>query len=45
LLDVLLVIRCCVNLPLLHRLWAGMAKVKEAGKEMNAKHGVQHGCL
>jgi hypothetical protein len=29
---------CCVNLPLLHRLGAGMAKVKIAGK----KDGVGH---
>jgi hypothetical protein len=31
--------RCCyVNLPLLHRLGAGMAKVKVAGKENDAVH-------
>jgi hypothetical protein len=31
--------RCCyVNLPLLHRLGAGMAKIKTAGKENKAEH-------
>jgi hypothetical protein len=29
-----------VNLPLLHRLGAGMAKVKMAGKENRVAHGV-----
>jgi hypothetical protein len=30
---------CCrVNLPLLHRRWAGMAKVKKAGKEKRVVH-------
>jgi hypothetical protein len=33
---------CCVNLPLLHRRWAGMAKPKIAGKENSVAHdGVQ----
>jgi hypothetical protein len=30
--------RCYVNLPLLHRLGAGMAKVKIAGKENCVMH-------
>jgi hypothetical protein len=29
-----------VNLPLLHRRWAGMAKPKIKGKEGEAGHGV-----
>jgi hypothetical protein len=29
---------CYVNLPLLHRLLAGMAKVKVAGKESSVTH-------
>jgi hypothetical protein len=28
-----------VNLPLLHRLWVGIAKVKVAGKENGVVHG------
>jgi hypothetical protein len=31
--------RCYVNLPLLHRLEVGMAKVKMAGKKNSAVHG------
>jgi hypothetical protein len=31
--------RCYVNLPLLHRLWVGIAKVKVAGKENDVVHG------
>jgi hypothetical protein len=31
---------CCVNLPLLHRRWAGMAKPKIKGKEGSVAHGV-----
>ena len=32
--------RCCyVNLPLLHRRWAGMAKPKIKGKENGVAHG------
>jgi hypothetical protein len=34
--------RCYVNLPLLHRLWVGIAKVKEAGKENCVAHDVVH---
>jgi hypothetical protein len=30
---------CCVNLPLLHRLGAGIAKVKRAAKKQGAVHG------
>jgi hypothetical protein len=30
---------CCVNLPLLHRRWAGMAKPKIKGKEDGRAHG------
>jgi hypothetical protein len=30
---------CCVNLPLLHRLKAGMAKPKIAGKKSSVTHG------
>ncbi|VXB36120.1 hypothetical protein MASSI9I_20570 [Massilia sp. 9I] len=33
----------CVNLPLLHRLRAGMAKVKIAGKENVLAHGKSGG--
>jgi hypothetical protein len=29
----------CVNLPLLRRLWAGIAKVKMAGKKHHTVHG------
>jgi hypothetical protein len=37
---VLLVPVCfCENLPLLHRLLAGMAKVKKAGKQQRSVHG------
>jgi hypothetical protein len=32
-------VRCCVNPPLLHRLKAGMAKPKIAGKESSVAHG------
>jgi hypothetical protein len=28
-----------VNLPLLHRLWVGIAKIKMAGKKYVAVHG------
>jgi hypothetical protein len=28
----------CENLPLLHRRWAGMAKVKKAGKKQGSVH-------
>jgi hypothetical protein len=31
--------RCYVNLPLLHRLGVGMAKIKMAGKKNGAVHG------
>jgi hypothetical protein len=35
--------RCCyVSLPLLHRLGAGMAKVKIAGKGNNGRHRAFH---
>jgi hypothetical protein len=30
---------CCVNLPLLHRLWAGIAKVKMAAEKHHTVHG------
>jgi hypothetical protein len=30
---------CCVNLPLLHRRWAGMAKPKIKAEEDSAVHG------
>jgi hypothetical protein len=37
---------CCVNLPLLHRLGAGMAEPKIAGKEGSVAHGlVRDVCL
>jgi hypothetical protein len=32
-----------VNLPLLHRRWAGIAKVKKAGKENSAENRTGHG--
>jgi hypothetical protein len=35
---------CCVNLPLLHRRRAGMAKPKIKGKEGSVAHGVVRGC-
>jgi hypothetical protein len=37
-LDLLGLVRCRVNLPLLHRRWAGIAKVKVAGKENGLAH-------
>ncbi|MFP5391911.1 MAG: hypothetical protein ACLGI6_10265, partial [Gammaproteobacteria bacterium] len=37
--------RCYVNLPLLHRLGAGMAKVKVAAKKNNATHVRSGKCL
>ncbi|MDM5179694.1 hypothetical protein PO883_21105 [Massilia sp. DJPM01] len=38
-LDIARSRRCYVNLPLLHRLWVGIAKVKVAGKENDVVHG------
>jgi hypothetical protein len=35
---------CCVNLPLLHRRRAGMAKPKMKGKEGSVAHGVVRVC-